>query len=199
MVKIKLYVEGAAQRNDLQRTQCREAFSMFFKAAGVAKRPRTVPCGSRQAAYDAFKVAVGSAKSDELPLLLVDSEDPIADGRSNWQHLKARDNWDKPLSAREDQVFLMVQVMESWFLADLDTLRRYFGSGFSDAQFRAWPALEAVPKQTVLEVLDKATANCKQVYKKGDVSFAILSNLNPAQVEATCPHARSLLERLRTL
>lgn len=48
MVTVKLYVEGAAPKNDLKRTRCREAFSAFFQTAGVASRPRTVPCGGRK-------------------------------------------------------------------------------------------------------------------------------------------------------
>ena len=103
MVRVKLYVEGAAARNDLMRQQCREAFSVFFQAARVTLRPRTVPCGGRQAAYDAFANAVGAGKWDELAVLLVDSEDSLGDGLSKWQHLKRRDDWDRPDGVGEDR------------------------------------------------------------------------------------------------
>jgi hypothetical protein len=199
MVTVKLYVEGAASKNDRMRTRCREAFSAFFQTAGITSRPRTVPCGGREDAYNAFVTAVRTAKPGDLPLLLVDSEDPVTAGHSNWQHLKRRDNWDRHGGVKDDQVFLMVQVMESWFLADLDALRRYFGPAFSDTPFRAWPALEAVPKLTVYDVLETATADCKQPYKKGDVSFEILGRLDATKVEAACPHAKELLNRLRSL
>lgn len=199
MVKVKLYVEGAAARNDLMRQRCREAFSVFFQAARVTLRPRTVPCGGRQAAYDAFVNAVNAGKPDELPLLLVDSEESVVVGLSKWQHLKLRDDWECPNGVRDDQVFLMVQVMESWFLADRAALRDHFGSRFSDQPFRSWPDLEAIPKQTVYDVLHKASAACTQPYQKGDVSFKILGSLNLGKVEAVCPHARELLERLRNL
>ena len=43
MVTVKLYVEGATQKNDLERTHCREAFSAFFAKAEVTIRPRVVP------------------------------------------------------------------------------------------------------------------------------------------------------------
>lgn len=198
-MKVKLYVEGAAARNDLMRQRCREAFSVFFQAARVTLRPRTVPCGGRQAAYDAFVCAVNAGKPDELPLLLVDSEDAVAAGLSKWQHLKRRDDWECPNGVREDQVFLMVQVMESWFLADRAALRNYFGSCFSEQPFRSWPDLEAIPKQTVYDVLQKASAACTQSYRKGDVSFRILGSVNPGKVEAVCLHAKELLERLRNL
>lgn len=200
MVMIKLYVEGAAQKNDLERTRCREAFSAFFAAAGLTMRPRVVPSGGRQTAYENFVTAIRSSRSDELPLLLVDAEDTVAASHTSWQHLKARDDWDKPSGAADDQAFLMVQVMETWFLADRDMLRAYFEPGLSEKHFRAWPSLENVPKQTVYDALEKATADCKQkAYTKGRISFEMLAKLNPFKVEKACPHAKVFLERLRAL
>lgn len=200
MVTAKLYVEGAGPRR-AQQSQCRRAFAKFFESAGVKNRPGVEPCGGRREAFDNFCRAMKSADANQLPLLLVDAEDAIAAGHTTWQHLKARpsDDWDRPAGAGDDRAFLMVQVMETWFLADRVMLRRYFGPHFSDAPFRVWPALEAVPKQTVYEVLEKATADCKQAYRKGGVSFDLLASLDPAKVEAACPHAKALLQRLRSL
>lgn len=198
MVKAKLYVEGAGPRR-AQQSQCRRAFARFFESAGVQNRPGVQPCGGRKEAFDSFRIALKTGGQAVLPLLLVDAEGPIAEKHTVWQHLKARDGWDLPPGAHDDQAFLMVQVMESWFLADLAALRSYFGPHFADAPFRAWPALEAIPKQTVFDVLKKATAECKKAYQKGDVSFEILGGLDPARVEAACPHAQTLLERLRSL
>ena len=91
----------------------------------------------------------------------------------------------------------MVQLMETWFLADRGALRRYFGAPFRENAVRQWPALEAVPKATVLETLDRATAACRNRYAKGRVSFELLARIDSARVEAACPHARALLDRLR--
>jgi hypothetical protein len=198
MVAAKLYVEGAGPRR-AQQSGCRRAFARFFASASVHNRPRVEPCGGRQAAFDNFCIAMRAGEPDALPLLLVDAEGPVAEDRTTWQHLKARDGWDAPAGAHDDQAFLMVQVMESWFIADPAALHRRFGPGFSDGPFRTWPALEAVPKQTVYEVLEQATADCKQAYRKGDVSFEILGDLDPARVEAACSRARERLERLRDL
>ncbi len=179
MVTVKLYVEGAGQ-TDLERSQCRQAFSTFFASAGLTtKRPRTVPCGGRQFAYDNFVTAVKTAKPGDLPLLLVDAEEAVAEGQTVWQHLKSCDNWDKPAGAGDDQAFLMVRVMETWFLADREMLRTYFGPEFGEKHLRAWPSLEDVPKQTVYDVLSRATANCKQkAYAKGKVSFEMLEKVD---------------------
>ena len=197
---VKLYVEGAG-KTDLERQLCRRAFSTFFGVPGLSvRRPRTVPCGGRKSAYDAFATAIKTAKHGELPLLLVDAEDAVEPGQTVWQHLKSRDDWDKPAGANDDQAFLMVQIMETWFLADPDMLRAYFGQGFSEKQLRAWPSLEDVPKGTVYDALAKATAQCKtKAYSKGRTSFEMLARLDSVKVEIACPHAKALFERLRSV
>ena len=93
----------------------------------------------------------------------------------------------------------MVQVMETWFLADREALRSYFGVGFGENALRAWPNLEDVSKSVVLEELRHATASCRPRYTKGKVSFELLAQIDPARVEAACPHARALLNELRAL
>jgi len=197
MVRAKLYLEGAGPGR-AQQSQCRRAFAKFFEAAGVQNRPGAEPCGGRQEAFDSFCIALKNNVS-AIPLLLVDAEAPVTEDHSSWRNLKTRDGWGRPPGAKDDQAFLMVQVMESWFLADPGALHRSFGPHFSDAPFRSWPALEAVPKQTVYEVLEKATAECKHAYRKGDVSFDVLASMDPVKVEAACPHANELLQRLRSL
>ena len=88
---VKLYVEGGAPDSSLDRSLCRQAFSKFFTAAGLEGRlPRTVPCGGRKAAYDAFVTAVNNPRPGDLPLLLVDSETAVQNGRTVWEHLKFR-------------------------------------------------------------------------------------------------------------
>ena len=93
----------------------------------------------------------------------------------------------------------MVQVMETWFLADREALRRYFGEGFRDRAIKHWPILEDVPKSTVLEALESATKECRKPYAKGKTSFELLGEVDPACVAAACPHAEALLQRLRAL
>lgn len=199
----KIYVEGAAQDSDLDRAQCRKSFREFFTKAGLqGKLPRIVPCGGRQRAYDAFVTAARNPQSDGLPLLLVDSETAVQEGMTVWAHLKARpgDKWDKPEGAKDDQAFLMVQVMESWFLADREALKSFFGEHFREQAIPKWPHLEDVPKKTVLRALDQATAACEsRRYAKGDMSFSLLADISPAEVEKSSPHAKALFERLRNL
>ena len=193
-----LYIEGGGEGKDL-RTRFRKGWRTFFDAAGVDDRTKIVRGGGRQRTYDMFSVAVRDRRNDTLPLLLVDSEGAVQSGHSPWQHLLARDGWNKPDGAGEDQAFLMVQFMETWFLADKDGLRRYFGQRFRERAIRQWPQLEAVPKETVLNALAQATAACGKAYEKGKTSFELLAHIDPARVKAACPHANKLLQRLAAL
>lgn len=199
MVTAKIYAEGGGEGQYLD-TLFREAWAQFFKAAGLSGRmPRIVRGKGRLRTFDLFTTAVRNPRHGELPLLLVDSEGPVEPSTSAWRHLKARDGWDRPASTADDQAFLMVQLMETWFLADRATLRRYFGSALRETHLKSWPALEDVPKAEVLAALDRATADCKRPYAKGRVSFELLGEVNPGFVEAACPHAKRLLDRLRGL
>ena len=90
-----------------------------------------------------------------------------------WQHLLARDGWNGPNGVDEDQAFLMVQFMETWFLADKDGLRGYFGQGFSDRAIRQWPDLEAVPRETVLRAQPTQTGQHNGVYNHAMIDHGL--------------------------
>lgn len=197
----RIYVEGGGA-GELLDTLFRQGWNEFFRRAGlVGRMPRVVRGQGRLRTFDLFVTRVRNPRAGELPLLLVDSEEAVAPAHTAWQHLKARpgDNWDRPNGVADHQAFLMVQVMETWFLADRALLRDYFGPSLREAHLRAWPALEQVSKPDVMNALEQATAGCDKRYSKGKVSFELLAKVNPAHVEAACPHARSLLDRLRTL
>ena len=193
-----LYIEGGGEGKDL-RTRFRKGWRTFFDAAGVDDRTKIVRGGGRQRTYDMFAVAVRDRRNDTLPLLLVDSEGAVQSGHSPWQHLLARDGWNKPRGVGDKQAFLMVQFMETWFLADKDGLRRYFGQRFRGQAIKQWPNLEAVPKETVLNALAQATAACRKAYGKGKTSFELLAHINPDRVATACPHANALMQRLAAL
>ena len=95
----------------------------------------------------------------------------------------------------------MVQCMESWLLADRECLARFFGQGFSE---RSLPArerdLEAIGKGEILTSLAEATLKCKTKapYQKGKHSFVILARIDPSKVLERSPHARRLLEALKS-
>lgn len=131
--------------------------------AGLEGRmPRLVASGGRERAFDDFRTALKTAGTESFTVLLVDSEAAVAAGNDPWAHLKSHDDWDKPAMAADDGAHLMVQCMESWFLADKDTLAAFFGSGFNPGALPASEEVEDIPKQDVLSGLKAATRHCGQ-------------------------------------
>lgn len=203
---VKLYVEGGGDAAAL-KTACREGFTTFVTKAGLKKRPRVVACGSRRDAFDSFCTAIANG---EDAILLVDSEDAVLaqnqqgqpDSWLPWAHLNARigDGWDKPASVTDAQCHFMAQVMESWFLADRDALKAFFGQGFKEnALPAANNAVEGVAKQQAYDALAKATHNCKTkaTYGKGEHSFKLLTKIDPAKVTQASPWAKRFIDELR--
>ena len=178
----------------------RNAWSDFFDSAGLTGNlPRIVRGGGRQQTFEQFSEAVRSGRADELPILLVDSEGPVASGRSAWEHLQTNDRWARPPGVGDEQAFLMVQTMETWLLADRATLRDYFGPSFRENRLPSQYNLEDIAKETALQSLERATADCNKRYAKGAVSFEILRQINPDAVSQRCPHAKAMFDCLRSL
>jgi hypothetical protein len=194
-VNVKIYVEGGGDGEAL-RTRCRRAFSLFFERAGFRGRmPKVIACGSRNDAFDSFKTALATAKTNEYPLLLVDSESAV--DADPWEHLEDRDGWTTPEGAANDQAQLMVQCMEAWFLADRDWLLRFFGQGFTENPLPGNPNVEEVEKRRVFDSLKHASRRSKKgEYSKGKHSFEILAGLNSALVRGASFHADRLLQTL---
>lgn len=204
---VKLYVEGGGDRKAL-RIECRRGFQEFLEKAGLkGKMPTIVACGGRRSAYEDFCTAIANG---EAAMLLVDSEAPIATAHQTgkpdewlpWQHLKAcpGDGWDRPQGAREADCHLMVQCMESWFLADRERLKDFFGHGFRDSALPpAANPVETIAKTAVLDSLKEATRHCqpKGQYGKGDHAFKLLAQLDPAKVVAASPWANRFVDTLK--
>lgn len=197
MVKIKLYVEGGGSSKSLKRA-CRRGFRIFLEEAGLKGRmPEIVACGSRRNAYDDFVTRHRhKASKGENALLLVDAEDPVKKP-DPWQHLKDRDGWSPPEGATDDQCHLMVQAMESWFLADRAALVKFYGQEFNENALPANQQIEQVPKRDALNGLDGATrGTTKGSYKKGSHSFEILAKIDPTKVTDASTHAKRFINVL---
>jgi hypothetical protein len=199
-VKIKIYVEGGGNDNPNLYIKCRQGFKDLFERAGLTgKLPRTMPCGTRRETFDNFCTAVKNAKADEFPILLVDSEGPVKNVQKPWNHLRNRpdDKWEQPPQAGDDQAHLMVQVMESWLLADPASLEQYYGDGFNANVIPKRDDIENIPKKDVLDFLERASrGSSKGEYHKGRHSFELLGRIDPAATNK-CPSAVRLFGVLR--
>jgi hypothetical protein len=211
--EVRLYVEGGGDAAAL-KTACREGFAKFLGKAGLqGHMPRIIACGGRENAYDSFCTAVANG---QRAFLLVDSEAPVApqlgapksepQDRQQWlpwAHLNQRkgDEWAKPSDARDIDCHLMVQIMESWFLADSSALATFFGAGFNAKKLpNPGVAIESIAKADVYKALADATTSCKTkaAYGKGEHSFKILAVIDPDKVRAASPWAKRFVEALKT-
>jgi len=184
VVKLRIVVEGGEKGKDL-RSKCRKGFKEFFvKAKAIENNFIVVASGARGEAFKDFKTELKNKKSNEEVILLIDSEGPIAEESVIWDFLKKMDGWDRPRDAGEDNVHLMVQSMESWFMVDKEELEKYYGNGFHSNSLPQNVRIEEIPKEDVVKGLNAAAKETpKEKYEKGRDSFEILAKINSENFE----------------
>ena len=97
-----------------------------------------------------------------------------------------------------DRTFFMVQLMEAWFLADRETLQKYYGSRFNARALRNNSQPEGVLKDDVINRLREATRDTpKRVYHKTAHAPDLLRRINPTAVYTACPNFARLIDFLR--
>jgi len=199
-VSVRIYVEGGGDNKDTIR-RCKENFTSYCqKLAPPNRRPSIVACGGRQQTFDRFNTAVRGSGAGEVCVLLVDAEDRVTAGTPA-EHLRARDGWNFPVLDRH-KVFMMVQAMEAWFLADREALAEFYNGGFLPKSLPGSRTdIEAVPKQDLEPKLKHATkpTATKGEYHKVKHGFALLALIDPNKVGAASPHAADFHQFLRTL
>ena len=188
-MSVRIYVEGGGDNKDSIR-RCKEGLTSYCqKLAPPNRRPGIVACGGRQQTFDRFRTAVLGSGADEVCVLLVDAEGRVTAG-TPLDHLRARDGWDFPVLDRH-RVFLMVQAMEAWFLADRGALAAFYDGGFLANSLPGSPTnIEAVRKDDLEPRFKHASKPTqKGEYHKVKHGFALLALVDPAKVGAASPHA----------
>ena len=132
--------------------------------------------------------------------MLLDSETPVAEIERTWEHLRQQDGWEKPESAGDDHVLLMVTCTESWIVADRATLESHYGSTLQQSALPPVNDLESRDRESVQNALTHATRRCSNAYAKGKRSFELIGELDPAVLTGQLPSfarmERVLNERL---
>jgi hypothetical protein len=198
-VSVKIYVEGGGDNEDTI-TRCRQGFADYCaNAAPQKRRPRIVPCGGQDQTFDKFKTSVQASDAGDLCVLLVDSEGPVG-ANTPLAYLSGRDKREFP-QLREHQVFLMVQAMEAWFLADREALAEFYDGRFLAKSLRGSATdVESIRKDDLEPCLKHASRPTqKGEYHKTKHGFALLASIDPSKVEAGSPHAASFHRFLRSL
>lgn len=190
-----IFLEGGSGPRD---RKCAEGFHKLLKSCGFARRmPRLIPCGGRGIAFDDFKTALANKRDDDFVALWIDSEDPVKDIEATWEHLKARDGWDRPEGATNEQVLLMTTCMETLIVADRETLAEHYGAKLQKSALPALKDLEGRSRHAIQEALAHATRKCSNAYTKGKRSFEILGKLDPETLGKHLPsfvRVRRILE-----
>jgi hypothetical protein len=200
-VSAYVYIEGGGAGADSKDVdiRCREGFRNLLEHCGFAvpkRMPRLVACGGRDAAYDAFRIAIKTSAAGNFVALWIDSEDPLADLEAAWKHLQARDKWAQPAGAVDEQVLFMTTCMETWFVADRVALQAHFKKEFQESALPPLHDLEKRHRHKVQDKLIHATRKCSNAYAKGMRSFEILGKLSPAVL---AQHLPSFVRVLRIL
>ncbi len=200
-VEIRIYAEGGGNGKD-SKALFRQGLGEFLRelrtqARSTRTRWAIVACGARSEAYRDFCAALRS-HPEAFNVLLVDAEGPVT--TAPWEHLRGRDGWSKP-RANDEQCHLMVEVMESWFIADLSALKRFYGNDVNDSMLPGNTNVEEVQKDQVISALENATRHTtKGKYRKRHAS-KLLKCLDPATVRDRAPHCKrifsTITERLK--
>lgn len=195
MSGIMIFMEGGGDKRDgkVALRQGMDALLAPLKlaAGNKALRWELTPCGSRNAAFRQFRNAVNAGK-DAFVVLLVDAEAPVS--MTPKQHLASRDGWEIDF-VDEDAFHLMVQVMETWLIADADALATYYGHEFRRNVLPRRENLEDVPKRDVEQALNRATERTtKGRYHKIKHASALLREIDRCKVRKRCHHCDRLFK-----
>ena len=210
MSSVAIYMEGGGTGKGAAKL--RRGMNKFLgelEAPARAKKMgwKLVLCGSRSETCDAFKNARDSAKGCEIVILLVDAEEPVT-SLTVVEHLRNQKENKKDENRKEEKcdltgvpeehVHLMVTAMETWIVADITALRKYYGQGFHENSLPLHENLEKVSKEDVAAALDQATKKTKTKGRYHKISHAsqLLKMIDPEKVRRRCQHCKRLFDFL---
>ena len=142
MTEIRIYFEGDRS--------LRDGFRAFFRE--IADRARSRRCKFDLIATGAtpkkdFAIALRTHKH-AWNILLLDSDGPVNEQASVDPH--------------KDSIFWMVEMMESWFHADKDALKKFYKQGFNANALPANPNVQQIRKQDLTDGLKAASKQTKK-------------------------------------
>jgi hypothetical protein len=91
-----------------------------------------------------------------------------------------------------ESICWMVQIMESWFLADIDALKRSYDGGFQESALKGNPNVEEIPKGDVLTRLENATRGTKAGKYQKNHAFKLLGLIDPSKVRSAAPNCERM-------
>jgi hypothetical protein len=202
VTEIHLYIEGGGSE-PFNKRQLRQGFATFFKEIiesgrmkGIEVRP--VVYGGRDNTVKSF-IQAHKSHPHVLNLLLIDSDHSVTAGRAEHIRKHAEITWK---GLREERCHPMVQIMEAWFIADVEALKTYYGQGFLSKAIPLAEDVETIDKVAVLKALNHATKKTQkgEYKKKKKIKLAseLLELIRPALVRKASKHCDYLFKILET-
>jgi len=200
--EIKLYVEGGGKGSHKFATlKLQQGFDSFFRELKEAARERKIsfkiiPSANTQSTYDDFIRSVENSPQS-FNILLVDSDLPLEENETARGFLQKKfKKWDLKKIA-DEQCHLMVQIMESWFLADKEKLAVFYKQKFNINALPKDKNVEKIPKTTVEKSLANATKNTQPgEYHKINHGGKILELIDSAKVRDSAPNCDKLFQAI---
>jgi Domain of unknown function (DUF4276) len=199
---IRIYVEGDAKRKGkYSQTSLRQGFHEFFKdlrEQAKAKRVRfdIILGGNKSETFKDFQRGIKSHQGSFVSFL-IDSDNEIGENETAKSFLEKQNKSWSWKNVTEDQCHLMVQIMESWFVADVETLKSFYGNNFSANAIPKHDDLEKVAKVDIEKSLKKATEKtAKAEYNKIKHGAELLAKMDIHKVRAKSKHCELLFSTL---
>ena len=201
MAEIRLYIEGdTKQKGKNTDIALREGFHNFFtelieKARVKNIKFRIIMCGSK---FITFKDFLNADKfyPESSVYFLLDSDAPVGNQTAKSFLQKQNPNWHWQ-DVKDEQCFLMAQVMESWFFADIDALENFYGKNFNRNTLSKNKNVETITKSDVEKGLANATKNTqKGEYHKTKHGAKILEIIDSKKVRESAHHCEILFKTI---
>ena len=177
VTELRIYFEG-----DNQLRPGFHGFLREIKDAAGRQRCRFQLVEAKGTPVQDFRDAL-STHPDAWNVLMLDSDGPIDGSLADLCRSKKLD------PKLQDSVFWMVQVMESWFLADIAALKAYYGDSFQENAVKGNPEVEKILKTDVYSKLKRATKNAKPgEYHKTKHAPALLAAIDVNLVRSAAPN-----------
>jgi hypothetical protein len=202
--KIHLFIEGGAKGSNKDITNdLRKGFSTFFKEIIERARDKRIKwkiylCNDSAETCKAFNLALNEKDDDCFNAILVDSDAPIEETSTRLQHIQNQHNCNLE-NADEEQCHLMVQVTETWFVADVESVKSYYGKDFNANAIPKTADVEKIFKDDVLQALKTATRKTKKgEYHKIKHAAELLETVEPRKVRTAAKHCEIVFSTLES-
>ena len=132
-------------------------------------------------------------------VLLIDSEGPVSDTASAIRSLRTQSYWDGSVACDDDQINLMVQAMEAWFIADPQALIGHFGHDFNVKVLPSPQNAESVAPGDLTAAIREGLRNSgrrRRGYDKVADGVRLLQLIDDARVSQHCRHFKRLVDHL---